>query len=102
MGAGTPPAGDDVQALAGAPARAPAGLDYEDTPVGPLPIGPAGDAALAGAAVRAARDGRRRSADVLDLGAASRAAVARRLLPALAAVSAALAVLLWRRSGRRG
>jgi uncharacterized protein len=101
MGAAAPPAADDVQArgtgATGAPAPAPAGPDYEDTPVGPLPVGPAGDAALAAAAVRAARARPRRSADVLDLGAASRAAVAKRLVPALAALAALGAALVWRR-----
>jgi carbon monoxide dehydrogenase subunit G len=59
-------------------------LAYEDTEVGRLPIGPAGDAALAAAAPPARA---RRTPEVLDLGAASRTAVAKRAVPVLAAVA---------------
>jgi carbon monoxide dehydrogenase subunit G len=77
-----------------APAATPAG--WEETRVGRLPLGPAGDAAIAAAA---RRDGSRRSPDVLDLGAASRGALVKRILPlaALAAAAAALAIRLRRR-----
>jgi carbon monoxide dehydrogenase subunit G len=72
------------------------GIEYERTLVGRLPVGPAGDAALAAAAVGRPRE--RRTADVLDLGAASRAAVAKRALPALAAVAlGAAGVVVWLR-----
>lgn len=72
---------------------------YEETPVGRLPTGPAGDAALAAAAARrtvpAARP--RRSEDVLDLGEISRAAVLKRAIPALGALAAATGGwLVWR------
>jgi carbon monoxide dehydrogenase subunit G len=104
------PATDDVQAdgtpgrVADAvPASGPAVLEYQETAVGRLPVGPAADAALAAAAtsaVPAARPPReRRSADVLDLGAASRGAVLKRLVPVLAAaLAAAIAIVVWRRS----
>jgi hypothetical protein len=83
-------------ALAGNGAGARGGrIAYEDTEVGRLPVGPAGDAALA-AGAPAPRE--RRSAEVLDLGAASRAAVAKRAIPALAAAGlAAAAVVAWLR-----
>jgi carbon monoxide dehydrogenase subunit G len=74
------------------------GIAYEDTEVGRLPVGPAGDAALAAARATPARE--RRSPEVLDLGAASRAAVAKRAVPVLAAVAllaAAVAGYLRRR-----
>ena len=76
-----------------------AGIEYEDTLVGRLPVGPAGDAALAAAAVRPRE---RRTAEVLDLGAASRAAVAKRAVPVVvaAALAAAGAVVLARRRRR--
>jgi uncharacterized protein len=88
---------------AAAPAeRAPTQLGgYDETPVGRLPTGPAGDAALA--AVEAARAERERpprtrpSDDVLDLGEISRGAVLKRLVPVAALVVAAIAgALVWR------
>ena len=87
-------------------ARGATGIEYEDTEVGRLPVGPAGDAALAAAGANAgandvaAAPGPRRSAEVLDLGAASRGAIARRALPALAAAGAAAALVVLRRSRR--
>ena len=93
-------------------------IAYEDTRVGRLPLGPAGDAALAaaqpGTAGRTAPDGiaivgggtaaggaprARRSAEVLDLGAASRAAILKRVAPvaALGLAAAAAAIALRRR-----
>jgi carbon monoxide dehydrogenase subunit G len=109
MGAGPAapgPAVDDVQAngrgrrAAPAPAAAIPEIAYEATAVGPLPVGPAADAALAAAAaVRPAGAPReRRTADVLDLGAASRGAVLKRAVPVAVAAAAALgAVIAWRR-----
>ncbi len=96
---GTPGRVTDAVAVPGA-----AVLEYHDTAVGRLPVGPAADAALAAAdgtagapAARPARE--RRSADVLDLGAASRGAVLKRLVPALAAVLAvAIAIVVRRRT----
>jgi carbon monoxide dehydrogenase subunit G len=100
-----------------APTVAPA---YQDTEVGRLPVGPAGDAALAAAragdaaprrpdtsdgdgasAEQAAPPRERRTAEVLDLGAASRAAIVRRVVPALAAASLAAAALVVLRRSRR-
>ena len=72
--------------------------------MGRLPVGPAADAALAAAAMKSGAEAAparpaRRSADVLDLGAASRGAVLKRLVPALgAALAAAVAIVIWRRS----
>jgi carbon monoxide dehydrogenase subunit G len=80
-----------------APVAAGGAVEYEDTEVGRLPVGPAGDAARA-AATPPARE--RRAPEVLDLGAASRAAVAKRAVPVLAAVAvlaAAIAGYLRRR-----
>jgi uncharacterized protein len=79
-------------------------IAYEETRVGRLPLGPAGDAALAAAAERApAGPGRpvraRPSPDVLDLGAASRGAILKRALPAAIALGAAAAIAIW--LGRR-
>jgi carbon monoxide dehydrogenase subunit G len=77
-------------------------LEYHETAVGRLPVGPAADAALAAAATAsqpaAPRSARvRRSAEVLDLGAASRGAVLKRLVPAAAAALAAvIAIVVWR------
>ena len=102
---GGAPAADDVQlegATNAAPATAALFLDYEETAVGRLPKGPAADAALAAAAARtapprAARE--RRTAEVLDLGAASRGAVLKRVVPAGVAAAAAIgALVLWRRN----
>ena len=92
------------------PASAPAvaamttAIAYEETRVGRLPLGPAGDAALAAAAEgAAAHPGRaaraRPSADVLDLGAASRGAIVKRAVPAAIALGAAAAIAIW--LGRR-
>ena len=89
---------------AGAPeadAVSPAGIAYESTAVGPLPVGPAGDAALAAARVHPAPPRRRPSAEVLDLGAASRAAIAKRALPALAAAGLAAVAFVALRRARR-
>jgi uncharacterized protein len=105
--AGGAPAGDDLQ-LVGSGGAPPAGvtslLEYEETAVGRLPKGPAADAALAAAAERngAAQPApARRAADVLDLGAASRDAVLRRVVPVAAAVAgAAIAFILWRRNNK--
>jgi carbon monoxide dehydrogenase subunit G len=77
-------------------------LEYHETAVGRLPVGPAADAALAAAAKtpepsapRPARE--RQSAEVLDLGAASRGAVLKRLVPAVAgALAAVIAIVVWR------
>ena len=78
---------------------------YDDTPVGRLPTGPAGDAALAAAqAASPARERppRARPSDaVLDLGEISRGAVLKRLVPAAALVAAAIAGTLARRARRR-
>jgi carbon monoxide dehydrogenase subunit G len=72
-------------------------IAYEETEVGRLPVGPAGDAALA-AARPPARE--RRSAEVLDLGAASRAAIAKRAVPAVAVLAAAVAAAAYLRRRR--
>jgi carbon monoxide dehydrogenase subunit G len=103
MGAATGPAVDDVQSD-GAPRGPvvlgePLALDYEETAVGRLPRGPAADAALAAAAAPSRPSPReRRSADVLDLGAASRSAVLKRVVPFAAAAAALGAVIVvWRR-----
>ena len=73
-------------------------IAYEDTEVGPLPVGPAGDAAEAAAAPPPRE---RRTAEVLDLGAASRAAVAKRAVPALAVLGlAAAGAVVWLRRRR--
>jgi hypothetical protein len=105
MGESAPgPAIDDatpgVVTGAGAPGPAVATavtIRYEETAVGRLPVGPAADAALAAVARPPARE--RRTADVLDLGAASRGAVLKRALPVAAAAAAAVtAVVLWRRN----
>ena len=75
-------------------------VEYRDTAVGRLPVGPAADAALAAAAeTRAAADARA----VLDAPPAAempaRGRITRRLLPALAGVAAAaVAIVVWRRS----
>ena len=68
---------------AGGPApTAAASIAYEETRVGRLPLGPAGDAAIAAAAAqRAEPPARARSSDVLDLGAASRGALVKRVVP---------------------
>jgi uncharacterized protein len=80
---------------------------YDDTPVGRLPTGPAGDSALAaladgaGAGEPVARERSRRADEVLDLGELSRGAVLKRAVPAAAAVAAVAAgVLVWRRLRR--
>jgi hypothetical protein len=72
--------------------NAAAGIRYQETAVGRLPVGPAADAALAAAAAGAPE---RPPADV---GAVPRAAL-KRLLPALAAALAiAIAIVVRRRS----
>jgi carbon monoxide dehydrogenase subunit G len=94
---------------AAAIARRPTQLGgYDETPVGRLPTGPAGDSALAAAAVRdgqvspRSRPARRSSDDVLDLGELSRGAVLKRAVPAVAGLAVVLGGLLaWRRL-RRG
>jgi carbon monoxide dehydrogenase subunit G len=98
------PAADDVQ-LDGTPSAPPAPpaarIEYQETAVGRLPKGPAADAALAAvAASRPPRPARARpTADVLDLGAASRGAILKRAVPvAAAAVAIAGAVIAWRRT----
>jgi carbon monoxide dehydrogenase subunit G len=85
-GAGAGPAADHAVAPAAAPSIA-----YEETRVGRLPLGPAGDAAIA-AATPAPRE--RRSAEVLDLGAASRGALAKRAVPVVLALGAAAAIAI--------
>jgi carbon monoxide dehydrogenase subunit G len=79
---------------------------YDDTPVGRLPTGPAGDAALAAAQAASptrARPPRARPSDaVLDLGELSRGALLKRLVPAAALVAAAIAGTLAWRARRRG
>jgi carbon monoxide dehydrogenase subunit G len=74
-------------------------IAYEETRVGRLPLGPAGDAALAaaqpvGEAPAAPSARRRRSAEVLDLGAASRGALAKRAVPVMLALGAAAAITI--------
>jgi hypothetical protein len=84
-------AGATVAVAAPAAVAASGGIACEDTEVGRLPVGPAGDAALAAVSGTPARE--RRSPEVLDLGAASRAAVAKRAVPVLAAVALAAAAV---------
>ena len=78
-------------------------IAYEETRVGRLPLGPAGEAAVTAGAesAAAARPARARpTADVLDLGAASRGAVLKRAVPVvvvLGAAAAAAAVWIGRR-----
>jgi carbon monoxide dehydrogenase subunit G len=87
-----------VTRSAAAPQPAMTGIAYEETRVGRLPLGPAGDAAIAAAAqLPPARE--RRAADVLDLGAASRGAILRRAVPVAAALAAAAVIAI--RLGRR-
>ena len=90
----------NTEAHQGADTPAAAVLGYQDTRVGRLPIGPAADAALAAAASNGAAPRReRRSAEVLDLGAASRGAVLKRVAPAgAAALIAITAIVVWRKS----
>jgi carbon monoxide dehydrogenase subunit G len=89
-----------VDWAAAAVAPAPTRLGgYDETPVGRLPTGPAGDSALAAAAagrsVAAARP--RRAEEVLDLGELSRAAVLKRVVPAVAGVAAVIGgLIVWR------
>jgi hypothetical protein len=69
-------------------------VEYQETVVGRLPVGPAADAALAAAAETRAAAAERRAADT-----PARCGVTRRLLPALAGLAAAaVALVLWRRS----
>ncbi len=82
---------------------------YDETPVGRLPTGPAGDSALAAAAAAGAGGqapprprAARRADEVLDLGELSRGAVLKRAVPAVAAAAALVGgLLVWRRV-RRG
>ena len=80
---------------------------YDETPVGRLPTGPAGDSALAAAAASAERAvprarAARRADEVLDLGELSRGAVLKRVVPGVVVAAAAIGGLLaWRRL-RRG
>jgi hypothetical protein len=72
--------------------NAAAGIRYQETAVGRLPVGPAADAALAAVAARAPEP------PPADVGAVPRA-VLTRLLPALAAALAiAIAIVVRRRS----
>ncbi|HYZ81019.1 MAG TPA: SRPBCC family protein [Solirubrobacteraceae bacterium] len=86
--------------------RAPTQLGgYDETPVGRLPTGPAGDAAVAAAAAASVRERRppraRPSDDVLDLGEISRGAVLKRVVPVVTLVAAAIAgALVWRAQRR--
>jgi len=81
-----------------APAAAAPAIDYEETAVGRLPKGPAADAALAAAAASSPSARERPSADVLDLGAASRGAVLKRAVPvAVAAAALGAVIVVWRR-----
>ncbi len=69
--------------------------EYQDTPVGRLPVGPASDAALAAAAASSNGDGPPAEPPP------DRRAVLRRAVPAVAAVTGVAitaAVVLWRRS----
>lgn len=86
-----------VEWAAAAVARAPTRLGgYEETPVGRLPTGPAGDAALAAAATaRRPRPGTSRADEVLDLGAMSRGALLKRAVPAAAAVAVIAGLIAW-------
>ncbi len=89
-----------VDWAAAAVAPAPTRLGgYEDTPVGRLPTGPAGDAALAAVAAGrpAARQRSRQADEVLDLGELSRGAVLKRAVPVAAALAALIGGLVaWR------
>jgi carbon monoxide dehydrogenase subunit G len=88
-------AAGQVAAPAATPAVTPV-IAYEVTRVGRLPLGPAGDAAIAAAAPPARE---RRAAEVLDLGAASRAALLKRAVPLTVALAAAAVIAI--RLGRR-
>jgi carbon monoxide dehydrogenase subunit G len=89
-----------VDWAAAAVAPAPTRLGgYDETPVGRLPTGPAGDSALAAAAAgrSVAADRPRRAEEVLDLGELSRAAVLKRVVPAVAGVAAVIGgLIVWR------
>jgi uncharacterized protein len=90
-----------VDWAAAAVARAPTQLGgYDETPVGRLPTGPAGDAALAAGAVaadsRPVRQPGRRADDVLDLGEISRRAILKRVIPAVAVIAVGIAAVAWR------
>jgi hypothetical protein len=90
-----------VDWAAAAVAPAPTRLGgYDETPVGRLPTGPAGDSALAAAAdgaERPAHPAQRRADEVLDLGEISRAAVLKRVAPAVAGVAAVIGgLIVWR------
>ena len=76
-------------------------VEYQETVVGRLPVGPAADAALAAAAETRAAAAKRRAAAAERRAAdtPARCGVIRRLLPAVAGLAAAaVALVLWRRS----
>ncbi|MGD9735838.1 MAG: SRPBCC family protein [Solirubrobacterales bacterium] len=98
VGSGARPAArGGASSAASAPGRAPAGA-HEETRVGPLPLGPAGEAALAAAADGARREPR--AEDVLDLGGASRQALLKRLGPVAAALVLVALAFAWGRRTR--
>ena len=83
-------------------ARAPTRLGgYEETPVGRLPTGPAGDAALAAARAHTSPARPRRAEEVLDLGELSRAALLKRALPAVGLILVAGGALVALRARSR-
>jgi hypothetical protein len=98
----TPPVVDWTDAaLALAPTRV---GGYEETPVGRLPTGPAGDAALAAVRARPAAPRAlppRPAEDVLDLGELSRGAVLKRVVPVVVVIAAAVGALVALRVRRR-
>jgi carbon monoxide dehydrogenase subunit G len=99
-GGARPPSGEpDVVRAAGATVPTTSTIAYEETRVGRLPLGPAGDAAIAVAAERDGPVRERPTADVLDLGAASRAAILKRAAPVALALAAAAGIAIW--AGRR-
>ena len=74
------------------------GIEYQETAVGRLPVGPAADAALAAAAVGPPAP-ERAPADAPDVGAAARGGALKWLAPGLgAALTIAIAIVVWRRS----
>jgi carbon monoxide dehydrogenase subunit G len=93
----------DWAAAAVAPAPTQLG-GYDETPVGRLPTGPAGDSALAaaGGPRPAARPRTRPAEDVLDLGAMSRGVLLKRAAaPAGVLAVAVAALVVWRARRRR-
>ena len=103
-GAATRPTAGNEAGPADSAATAPAGSTTgaqptqlggtEQTEVGPLPTGPAGDAAAAAGQAAPTPPRPRPTEDVLDLGEASRDAVLKRLVPALAALVALVVLLI--------